>query len=114
MDLISIILAVFFVIILGLYLLSKAKVSKLETSLRNENSEFLKYKSETEHLRKYEAIDDAKKEANRILSEARDNLNKTKNQYHKKIEEAENLAASELKEARAKAKEIRRNGVGPR
>jgi len=96
MEIVAIILAVLVPIVAGLYLLTKAKIAKLNSVLATKEREFSKYKLKAEHLKQYEIIDDAKVEASRIVTEA-----------NSKLSQVESTVQSELKEAREKAKEIR-------
>ncbi|MFK5948590.1 MAG: DUF4041 domain-containing protein [Methylococcales bacterium] len=95
-----------FIITYILLRLSKNKIQSLELDNKNIGNEFQEYKAHTVHLKQYEVIDDAKVEAKRIMSLAEDALEKSKSIYKVKVDEAEEVAASELKEARSKAKSI--------
>ena len=108
----------FALVVLGMYLLSRSRLKKSETSLSDLNDKYSEYKKKTNHLMQYEMIDDAKAESKKILSEANalydkaneeyvNRLTQAKSEYTIKVEEAERLSAEELKEARAKAREIR-------
>lgn len=90
-----------------LYLLAKKSANKLGQELNESKDRFSSYKSKMEPLKKYQAIKDAESEAKRIQTEARSILEKVKIHYDKKIAEANELANSELKESRVKAKAIR-------
>lgn len=91
---------------------------KLKAQIADESKRFTAYRKKTEPLRKYESIVDAEAESARIRSEATAEASRVKSEaetirasaqreYDQKIAEAEELAGSELKEGRAKAKEIR-------
>lgn len=103
---------------IGLYIISKRKLSKTESMLSEVEKQYSAYKEKTNHLLQYEVIDDAKNEASKIVSKAKGILLKAEIQYKSKIttatseaknkvEEAERLSNDELMEARAKAKSIR-------
>ena len=81
-----------------------------ETSLKNsqheldiKTQEFTAYKEKTVHLKQYEIIDDAKKESEDIIERAENRLRESEIEYHKKISEAQILAAEEVAQARIQA-----------
>ena len=121
--------AVFICILCVLLFVVWTQKGNLEESHSQLKQSYAKYKKKTQHLRQYEQIDDAKEEADRIVTEAQQKLDSVEHDYNltidqakqiaareikeahnlaeKELEETRTLASQELKDARAKAKEVR-------
>lgn len=98
---------IIFGVFLFLYKKTNREKKNIQELLNENSSQFANYKEQTEHLKQYEAIDDAKIEAERIVSNAQKTLYRVNAEYNKKIEEGQQLGNAELKEARQKASSLK-------
>lgn len=117
MDVFAVVLSILIIlapIMIVLYFITKRKLKKTRSELLEKEKEVLEYKNKTnqiivdiknefsefkektEHLKKYETIDDAKDEAERIVNEAK-----------KEFDEIKFTIQIELKESQQKSKEIK-------
>ena len=105
--LISIIAFIAIIVLIIFYLIAKKTGNKLWQELKDNKDRFSSYKREMDPLKKYKKIEDAEVEAKRIKSEATHIRERAKTNYVKILSKAKELANSELRESRAKVKEIR-------
>ncbi len=118
-----------------LYLVTRSRLGKKTDELSDLQNKYSIHKKETDHLRQYKIIDDAKTEASKIVleansimddaesnykvvlkkanlesekivSEANKVLNNAKHEYLRKIEEAERLTNEEMKTVKSKANKV--------
>lgn len=94
-------------ILLALWLITKKQNKQLQAKLKESGERFSNYYSKTEDLRKYQVIQDAQAEADRILKESRKLRNKTETDYHIKISEATKIATVEAEKIMERARHSR-------